>query len=118
MGDHGGTQEIEYDDFSMKTKLILNQFSETFETLRFDENSFLNTLIDFIPYWDYWPTNAIHADRPGVYTIDKTLNLSTIDKTHLKCDVIVENGLQGPIFLFVLNKLAGYKVFCEPETTY
>ena len=34
------------------------------------------------------PTYTIHADSPGVYTSDKSLNLSTIDKIHLKYDCI------------------------------
>ena len=41
----------------------------------------------FTPFWDYKPTNDIHADSPGVYTIDKLLYLITIDKIHLNCDV-------------------------------
>ena len=54
----------------MKTKLILTRFGSAFGTLRFDEKSFLNTLLGFAPYWDYKPTNAIHCDSPGVYTSD------------------------------------------------
>ena len=38
----------------------------------------------------------------------------------MKCDCIdgsVVNGLRQPIlYSFVLDKLPGYKVFCEPET--
>ena len=38
----------------------------------------------------------------------------------MKCDIIngsVVNGLRQPIsHSFVLDKLTGYKVFCEPET--
>ena len=45
MGDHEGTLQIEYDDISMKTKLILTRFGGTFGTLRFDERYFL------ILYW-------------------------------------------------------------------
>ena len=74
----------------------------------------------FEPYWDYKPTNAIYFDSPGVYTSEKILNLSAIDKSHLKCDVIdgsVQNGVRQPIlFGFILDKASGYKVFCEPET--
>ena len=79
-----------------------------FATLRFDEKSFLNILLGFTPYWDYKPTNAIHADSSGVYTSDKILKLSTIDKIHLKCDVLngsIQNGLRQPIwFSFVLDR--------------
>ena len=52
------------------------------------------------------PTNAFHADSSGVYTSDKNLNLSTIDKNHIKCDVIdssILNGLRQPILLFLLR---------------
>ena len=38
MGDHEGTLQIEYDDISMKTRLILTRFKGTFG--RFDENPF------------------------------------------------------------------------------
>ena len=120
-GDLEGTLKIEYDDLNKKTKPILTRFGMTFGTLRFDEHSFFNTLLGFDPYWDYKPTNAIHADSPGVYTNDKVfLNLNTIIKIHLNCDAIdgsFQNGVRQPIlFSFVLDEPAGYKVFCEPET--
>ena len=74
----------------------------------------------FTPFWAYKPTNAIHADNPGVYTSEKYLNLNTIGKIHIKCDVIdgsVVNGIRERIlFSFVLDKPSGYKAFCEPET--
>ena len=47
---HGEILKIEYDDFSMKTNIILTNFGETFGTLRFDEKSFFNTLLGFSPY--------------------------------------------------------------------
>ena len=66
------------------------------------------------------PTNAFPVYFPGVYTSGKVLNLNTKDKIHLKCDVIesnVVNSLRQPIpYSFVLDKPAGYKKFCEPET--
>ena len=37
LGDHENTLQIEYDDISMKTKLILTRFGSTFGTLRFVE---------------------------------------------------------------------------------
>ena len=121
LGDHEGTLQIEYDDLNKKVKLILTRFGSTFGTLRFDKKSFFHTLLKFETFWDYKPTNAIHADSPGVYTSDKLiLNLNTIDKIHLKCDCIdgsIQDGVRQPIlFSFVLDKPAGYKVFCQPET--
>ena len=120
MGDHEGTLQIEYCDISMRKKPNLTRFGGNFGTLRFDEKIFLKILLGFTPYWDYKPTNAIHADSPGVYTSDKILILSKIDKIHLKRDVIdgsVDNGLRQPLpFSFILDTPAGYKVLCEPET--
>ena len=87
LGDHEGTIKTEYDDNTMKKKLILTRFGSTFGTLRFDEGSFFRILKGFTPCWDYRPTIAIHADSPRVYTSDKNLNLSTLDKNHLNCDV-------------------------------
>ena len=120
-GDHEGTSQSEYDDFNKKVKLILTHFGSTYGTLRFDKKSFFHTLLKFEQYWDYKPTNAIHADSPGVYTTDKNiLNLNTIDKIYFKSDCIDgsnQDGLRQPIlFSFVLDKPSGYKVFCEPET--
>ena len=41
MGDHEGTLQIDYEDISKKTKLLLTRFSGTFGTLEVDEKSFL-----------------------------------------------------------------------------
>ena len=123
IGGHEGTLRIEYDDISMKTNIILKYIDDqkkfALGTLRLDEKSFFHTLLGFAPYWDYKPTTSNHV---GVYNSDKILNLNTTNKIHLKCDCIdgsVVNGLRQPIFYsFVLDKLPGYKVFCEPETVH
>ena len=112
LGDHENTLQIEYDELNKRVKLILTRFGDTFGTLRFDEKSFFHTLLGFTPYWDY---------KPGIYSSDKViLNLNTINKIHLKCDCIdgcIQDGVRQPIlFSFVLDKPAGYKIFCEPET--
>ena len=112
LGDHEGTLQIEYDDLNKKVKLILTRFGGTFGTLRFDEKSFFHTIFGFVSYWDY---------KPGAYTSDKIiLNLNTINKIHLKCDIIdgsIQDGIRQPIlFSFVLDKPSGYKIFCQPET--
>ena len=121
LGDHEGTLQIEYDDLNKKVKLNLTRFGSTFGTLRFDKKSFFHTLLKFEPYWDYKPTNAIHAKFPGVYNADKIiLKLNTKIKIHLKCDCIdgsIQDGVRQPIlFSFGLDKPSGYKIFCEPET--
>ena len=73
LGDHEGTLKIEFDGLNKKTKLISTRFSSTFVTLRFDKKSFFHTLLKFEPYWNYKPTNTIHANSPGVYTNDKVI---------------------------------------------
>ena len=124
---HGEIIEIEYDDISMKTKNIL-KFKNIEKgmfglgTLRFDERSFFHNLLGFETYWVYKPTNSNHSTIPGVYNSDKISNLSTINKLHLKCDVIDgsnQNGVRQPIlYSFQLDKKPGYKVFSEPETVH
>ena len=114
--NHMETIQIEYDDISMKTKIILKYIGgrkmSVLGTLRFDERSFFHTLLGFTLYWDYKP--------PGVYTSDKISNLNTINKIHLKCDVIdgsvVDGVRQSILYSFIIDKKPGYKVFCEPQT--
>ena len=120
MRDHEGTLQSKYDDRSMETKPILTQFGGKFGTLKFDEKYFFKTILGFTSYCDYKHNNAFHAGSPSVYTIEKTLNFSTIEKIRSKCDVIdgsVVKRIREPIlFIFNLDKLSGYKIFCEPET--
>ena len=66
MDDHENTLQMDYDEISMKTKLIWSRFGSTFETLRFDDNSFFKILSGLTSYWDYKPSIAVHADSPGV----------------------------------------------------
>ena len=100
---------IEYDDITMKTKLVVRS---GIIAIRFDENSFFSTILGFTPGWDYK-----HYIQ---YLSQKIVNLSNTNKIHLKCDAIdgsVVNGIRQPIlYSFVLDKPAGYKVFCELET--
>ena len=100
---------IEYDDITMRTKLVLRY---GIMVIGFDEKSFFNTVLGFNPGWDYKHYNK--------YISQKILNLGNTNKIHLKCDVIdgsVVNGIRKPIlYSFVLDKNPGYKTFCEPET--
>ena len=113
---HSDIIEIEYNDISMITKLILKykDFRENFGsgTLRFDKKSFFDSFLGHDPYFDY--------KAPGVYTSDKILNLNTTNKIHLKSvciDGSIQNGLRQPIlYSFVLDKPSGYKIFSDPET--
>ena len=84
MGDHDGTLEYEYDDNTMKTKLVLTRFGGKFGTVRFDGKSFFITSLNFSQNWDKKPTNAIHVDSPGVNTNDKILFLRKINKIQIQ----------------------------------
>ena len=93
----------------MKTRLVLRP---GILATRFDQKSFFSNILGFTSGWDYKHYNE--------YTSQKTVNLSTTNKMHSKCDVIdgsVVNGLRQPIlYSFALDKKLGYKVFSEPET--
>ena len=120
--DHEGTLKIGYDDISMKTKLILTRFGGTFGTLKLDNKFFLKLFLGFTPYWNFKPTNALHADSAGVYTSNKILNINTKDQFHFECDVIdgsILCGVHNPVlYSFVLSKPSGYKVLHQPETVH
>ena len=100
---------IEFDDITRKTKLVVNS---GIIAIRFDEKSFFSTILGFTPGWDYKHYNK--------YISQKIVNLSNTNKIHLKCDCIdgtIQDGIRQPIlYSFILDKPAGYKVFCEPET--
>ena len=102
---------IEFDDITRKTKLVVNI---GIIAIRFDEKSFFSTRLGFTPGWDY---KHYHE-----YTSQKVVNLGSTNKIHLKCDGIdgslVDGIRQSIIYSFVLDKLPGYKVFSEPETIY
>ena len=99
--------DIEYDDITMKTKLVVRS---GIIAIRFDEKSFFSTVLGFTPGWDYKHYNKC--------TSQKVVNLGSTNKLHLKCDCIdgrVVNGVRRPLlYSFVLDKLPGYKVFYEP----
>ena len=80
----------------------------------------MKTLLGFTPYWDYKRTKAILVDSPGVYTSDKIFYLNTTNKILLEFDAFdgsIVSGLRQLLFFsFVLDKQAGYKIFCKSET--
>ena len=93
----------------MKTKLIVRP---EIIALRFDENSFFSTILGFTSGW--------HYKHYIGYTSQKIVNLSSMNKIHVKCDVIDNNSLIGLrrsiLYKFLLDKPTGYKVFSQPET--
>ena len=85
---------IEYDDITMKTKLVVR---EGIIGIRFDEKSFFSTILGFTSGWDYKHYNK--------YISQKIVKLSNTNKIHLKCNCIdgtIQNGIRQLIlFSFV-----------------
>ena len=100
---------IEFDDNTRKIKLVVRN---GIIAIRFDEKSFLINILGFTSGWDY--------KHYMEYIGQKIVNLSSTNKTHLKCDVVdgsVVNGLRQLIlYSFVLDKKPGDKVIFESET--
>ena len=86
--------DIEYDDITMKTKLVVRS---GIIAIRFDEKSFFSTVLGFTPGWDYKHYNK--------YISQKIVNLGGTNKRHLKCDVIdgsvVDGVRQSRLYSFV-----------------
>ena len=101
--------DIEYDDITIKTKFVVRP---GFTAIKFDKKVVFMTILAFPPGWNY----KFYND----YISLKDVNLSNTNNIFLKCDVIdgsILDGLRHPIlFSFFLDKPAGYKNFCNPET--
>ena len=73
----GKVIDIEYDDITMKTEMVVKS---GIIAIRFDEKSFFSNILGFTPGWDYKHYNK--------YISQKIVNLSNTNKIHLKCDAI------------------------------
>ena len=107
--------DITIDDVRLKSNLKINQ------TLIFTEKSFFYTMLGFTQSRSY-PLNDIDSHYQiiaGSYKSDKPINITGIDKIHLKCDCIqgsIVNGLREPIlFSFALSSPPGHKIYKEPR---
>ena len=86
---------IHFNKNTMKSKMILRY---EINALRFDEKSFFSTISGFSPYWDYKSFDENFGE--------KFINLSTIDKIHVKCDVIdgsAVNKIREPILFKLVS---------------
>ena len=87
---------IEFDDITMKTKLVVG---DGIIAIRFDEKSFFSTVLVVTSSWEYKQYNE--------YISQKLVSFSSKHKVHLKCDVIngsVVNGLRQPkLYSFVFR---------------
>ena len=106
---------ITIDDIRLKSSLKINQ------TLIFTEKSFFYTILGFTQSRSY-PLDDIDGFYQliaGLYKSDKHINVTGIDKIHLKCDCIqgsIVNGIRESIlFSFALSSPPGHKIYKEPR---
>ena len=106
---------ITRDDIRLKSNLKINQ------TLIITEKSFFYTIFGFTQSRSY-PLDDIdgfYQILAGSYKSDKPINITGIDKIHLKCDCIqgsIVNGVREPIlYSFALSSPPGHKIYKEPR---
>ena len=106
---------VTIDDKRLKANLKTNQ------TLIFTEKSFFYTILGFTRSRSY-PLDDIDGFYQliaGSYKSDKSINITGIDKIHLKCDCIqgsIVNGVREPIlYSFALSSPPGHKIYKEPR---
>ena len=89
---------------------------KTNQTLIFTEKSFFHTILGFSR-----SCSDLLDDKDGFFQLiagsyesDKPINITGIDKIHLKCDCIqgsIVNGIREPIlFSFALSSPPGHKI--------
>ena len=106
---------ITIDDIRLKSNLKNNQ------TLIFTEKSFFYTILGFTQSRSY-PLDDIdgfYQIIAGSYKSDKPINITGIDKIHLKTDCIqgsIVNGIREPIlYSFALSSPPGHRIYKEPR---
>ena len=106
---------ITIDDIRLKSNLKINQ------TLIFTKRSFFYTILGFTQSRSY-PLDDIDSHYQliaGSYKSDKPINITGIDKVHLKCDCIqgsIINGVrESNLYSFALSSPPGHKIYKEPR---
>ena len=106
---------ITIDDIRLKSNLKINQ------SLIFTERSFFYEILGFTQSHSY-PLDDIDGFYQliaGSYKSDKPINITGIDKIHLKCDCIhgsLVNGIREPtLYSFALSSPPGHKIYKEPR---
>ena len=104
-------------DIKLKSNLKTNQ------TLIFTGKSFFYTILGFTRSQCY-PLDDIdgfYQITAGLYKSDEPINITGIDKIHLKCDCIqgsIINGIREPnLYSFALSSPPGHKIYKEPRVT-
>ena len=107
--------DITIDERKYKTDLRINQ------TLIFTNKSFFYTILGFTQSHSY-PLDDLEGFYqliPGSYQSERPINITGIDKVHLKCDCIdgsIMNGTREPIlYSFALDQPPGHKIYKEPK---
>ena len=107
---------VTIDDIKLRSNIKTNQ------TLIFTEKSFLYTILGFTRS-HFYPLDDIdefYQLMAGSYKSDKPINITGIDKIHLKCDCIqgsIVNGIREPfLYSFALSSPPGHKIYKEPRT--
>ena len=106
---------ITKDDIRLKSNLKINQ------TLIFTEKSFFYTILGFTQsrYYPLDDIDGFYQLIAGSYKSDKPVNITGVDKIHLKCDSIqgsIVNGVREPIlYSFALSSPPGHKIYKEPR---
>ena len=106
---------VTIDDSRLKSNLKLNQI------IIFTKKSVFHTISGFTRSHSY-PLDDIdgfHHLIAGSYKSNRHLNITGIDKIHLKCDCVqgsIVYGLREPIlYSFVLSSPPGHKIYNEPR---
>ena len=106
---------VTIDDVRLKSNLKTNQ------TLILIEKSFFYSILGFIRSQSY-PLDDIDGFYQlvlGLYKSDKPINITRIDKIHLKCECIqgsIVNGVRKPILCsFALFSPPGHKIYKAPR---
>ena len=106
---------VSIDDIRLKSNLKINQ------TLIFTEKSFFYTILGYAQSRSYLleDIDGHYQLIAGSYKSDKPINITGIDKIHLKCDCIhgsIVNGKREPIlYSFALSSPPGHKIYKEPR---
>ena len=109
---------VTIDDVRLKSNLKTNQ------TLIFTEKSFFYTILGFTRSHSYplEDIDGFYQLIAGSYKGNKPINITGIDKIHLKADCIegsIVNGFRGPIlYSFALSSPPGHKIYKEPRVKF
>ena len=108
-------RSITIDDIRLKSNLKINQ------TLIFTDKSFFYTILGFTQSHS-GPLGKIDGYFqliPGIHKGGKPINITAIDKIHLKCNCIggsLVNGVREPIlYSFAFSSPPGHKIHSQPK---